>query len=352
MPIYEEKLICPLAVRFSQDHIRPEFQKGSELEAAIKATKTKPGSGDYDIILVPPFPTIEIIRGHLKSGDTDHWLSLDNRRLYCLQQAAVAHWPLRAAVVVEALRAPTDGIRKKVNSSVDGLSVGIGHSPKALTGRWDWHEKVNDLPTQVSEGVASDLARSLVALDDAKASIQDLSDAEAPPSMLDLYFQNEKACDPSDASTGEPRSPRGSEGSNDSAAMNVFYTLGTASHQSEDNSDTDWVPDISGMWEDDKGNSYNITWSEDNSFICWRKNTAGGKRKFTLWYDMATDSLSWGDDWSLWADAADIRISSNSCVLWYAGRDAAKRNPRFTWSRVQSESAPSKQGRRPKSSKK
>jgi len=339
MPIYEEKLICPLAVRFSQDHIRPEFINGSDIEAAIKAIKTKPGSDDFDIVLVPPFPAIEVIRGHLKSGDANHWLSLDNRRLYCLQRAAAAHWPKRAGVVVEALRAPTEGMRKKVNSSVDGLSVGIGHSPKALTGRWDWQQEVKHKVDP--EGM--DRIVALMTLDDAKAHIQDLSDAEAQEdrfsSMLDRFFQNEKAGDPSDSSTVEPRSPRGSEGSNDSSMMNTSQEQG------------DWKPDIVGAWEDDKGNSYSITIATATSWTCWRKNTAGNGRKFTLWYDEATDSLSWGDDWSCWSDASDIR-SDISSVSWYAGKDAAKKKPRFTWNRAHSQPVVSKPSRQPKRGKK
>jgi len=342
MPIYEEKIICPLALRFSQDHIRPEFQgRATDIEAAIKAIKTKPGTGDYDIVLVPPFPAIEIIRGHLKGGsdDSDHWLSLDNRRLYCLQRAAAAHWPLRVAVEVEALRSPTEGMRKKVNSSVDGLSVGIGHSWHSLIGRWDWHEAVGD--------VAGKAPAALVALDDARVCVQDLCDAPAAPSMLDLFFQNEKTGAPSDSSTVEPRSPRSSEGSNDSSLVNVVDVAASGWKQST-GYDT---LDISGAWEDDKGNTYNVTAvPEEWSWTLVRKNSAGSRRKFTLWYDEATDSVSWGDDWTCWAAGADMR-KSNTYLSWW-GRDAAARKPRFWWSRVQSQKSAPQQTQSSKSSKK
>jgi len=341
MPIYEEKLICPLAVRFSQDHIRPEFQgQATDMEAAIKAIKTKPGSGDYDIVLVPPFPTIEIIRGHLKSGDSDHWLSLDNRRLYCLQRAAATHWPLRTAVAVEALRAPTEGMRKKVNSSVDGLSVGIGHSWHSLVGRWDWREAV--------QNVAQKFPAALVALDDARACIQELSDVPPAPSMLELFFLNEKTGAPSDSSTVEPRSPRGSDGSNDSSLINVLDVFASGSKRAT-GYDT---LDIGGAWEDDKGNTFNVTAvPEEWTWTCVRKNSAGSRRKFILWYDEASDSVSWGDDWTCWADAADMR-KITTCLSWFAGRDAAKRKPRFQWSRLQSHGAVPKQSQSSKSNKK
>jgi len=340
MPIYEEKLICPLAVRFSQDHIRPEFQgQATDMEAAIKAIKTKPGSGDYDIVLVPPFPSIEIIRGHLKSGDSDHWLSLDNRRLYCLQRAAASHWPLRTAVAVEALRAPTEGMRKKVNSSVDGLSVGIGHAWHSLVGRWDWTEAVQNNFEHVPA--------ALVALDDAKACIQELSDAPPAPSMLELFFLNEKTGPPSDSSTAEPRSPRGSDGSNDSSLINVLHVPASGSNQAR-GYDT---LDIGGAWEDDKGNTYNVTAvPAEWSWTLVRKNASGSRRKFTLWYDEASDSVSWGDDWTCWADAADMRKDTTWLSWW--GRDAAKCKPRFQWWRVQSQKAAPKQSQSSKSSKK
>jgi len=339
MPIFEEKLVSPFAVRFSQDHIRPEFQQGCDIEAAIKQIKTKPGSGDYDIVLVAPFPAIEIIRGHLKGGDEDHWLSLDNRRLYCLQRAAVANLPLRAAVEVEALRAPTQGMRKKVNSSVGGLSVGIGHSWHSLVGRWDWHEAVGG----VSENPA---AHGLAALDDAKASIHDLQDAFAPPSMLDLFFQNEKAGATSDSSTAEPRSPKSSLGS-DSTILDVPNSPLETQQQSSGG----WMPDIIGVWEDERANTYSVTIAPDGFWTCWRKNPAGSRRKVALWYDEATDSVSWGDDWSCWADASDIR-KDGTMVSWFAGRDAAKRKPRFQWWSVQSKKGVSKPSQRSKNGNK
>jgi hypothetical protein len=334
MPIYEEKLICPLAVRFSQDHIRPEFQNGQDMEKTIKAIKTKPATGDYDIILEPPFPAIEIIQGHLKHADgsnsSEMWLSLDNRRLYCLQRAAIAHWPMRVAVEVEALKAPTADMRKKVNSSVGGMSVGIGHSPKELIARWDWSDKV-------PEGPEGEEAVRVVALDEARATIEALQDAPAPPSMLDIFYANEKAGGASDSSTVEPRSPRGSEDSNDSSVM-YRVDAGTAWQESAG----DWMPDMSGAWEDDQGNSYSVTYATAESCTCLR-NGGGSRRKVSLWYDAATDSVSWGDDWSYWADAASIRNGSD-CMSWYASKDTAKRNLRFQWWRiVQTDKAVAKQ---------
>jgi len=333
MPIFEEKLMCPLAIRFSQDHIRPEFQAGSDIESGVKAIKHKPRrqNADYDVILEAPFPAIEIIRGHLKRGHEDHWLSLDNRRLYCLQRAAVALWPQRVGVVVQALRAPTEGMRRKVNSSSDGLSVGIGHNFKAPTGRWCWQDAIEDMDVTSPAGVQE--AERLVDSDDARASIQELTDAEAAPSMLDLFFQNEDNKTMSDASTTEPRSPRGSEGSNSlSPAHGSIDSSGKSwEHQEES---YEWMPDITGEWKDKKGSTYKITVASDTSWACIRKNDGGGRRKFTLWYDESTDTVSWGDDWSYWADASEIR-DKDQAFEWYGQHDAQKRKARFQWCRAE-----------------
>jgi hypothetical protein len=254
----------------------------------------------------------------------------------------VANLPLRAAVEVEALRAPTQGMRKKVNSSVGGLSVGLGHSWHSLIGRWDWHEAVGG-------GLDNHAAHGSAALDDAKASIDDLQDAPAPPSMLDLFFENEKAGATSDSSTAEPRSPKSSM-SSDSAILDIS----TPPNQTQPGSlggCGGWMPDIIGVWEDEKANMYTVTVAPDGSWTCWRKNPAGGRRKVALWYDEATDSVSWGDDWSCWADASDIR-KDGTMVSWFAGKDAAKRRPRFQWWRAQSKKGASKPNQGSKTNKK
>eukprot|EP00444_Apocalathium_aciculiferum_P056836 CAMPEP_0183583834 /NCGR_PEP_ID=MMETSP0371-20130417/152411_1 /TAXON_ID=268820 /ORGANISM="Peridinium aciculiferum, Strain PAER-2" /LENGTH=68 /DNA_ID=CAMNT_0025794717 /DNA_START=47 /DNA_END=250 /DNA_ORIENTATION=- len=62
MPIYEEKLISPLAVRFTQEHIKTLFRDGRIVEHTVEEIKTSTGDGGYDAILEAPFPDIEIIR--------------------------------------------------------------------------------------------------------------------------------------------------------------------------------------------------------------------------------------------------------------------------------------------------
>jgi len=204
MPIYEEKLICPLAIRFTQQHIRPTFQDGHETEETIAQIKVRPGSGEYDCILEAPFPNIEIVRwypqGHRGSEleDVKHWFTLDNRRLYCLQRVAASLWPKRVAAVAEGLYAATGGIWRKDDSATAGLAVAIAHTPKMVMAHWDWREEVVDPEAPVP--------LSVVCGDDAKARVADLTDAPAPPSMLDLFFQD-GACGEGSPARGKASRP-------------------------------------------------------------------------------------------------------------------------------------------------
>jgi hypothetical protein len=73
----------------------------------------------FECALRHPFPNIEIIRWRpttreedgkpiLKDGEEvfgeEQWFTFDNRRLYCLQQAALKVWPKPVCVVVHSLR--------------------------------------------------------------------------------------------------------------------------------------------------------------------------------------------------------------------------------------------------------
>lgn len=198
MPIYEEKLICPLAIRFTQDHIRTTFRDGRQVEAAVEEIGTKPGIGEYDLILDVPFPNIEILRWCVPRQDADvtsetscavgtrpreHWFTLDNRRLYCLQSAASAHWPARCAAVVEILYADSGSVRKKFDSTACGWSVAIGHSyEEPPICRWDWRERV--LPLEVRTATEPQGVLGIVIADDRKRAVSALLDAPAKPSSL------------------------------------------------------------------------------------------------------------------------------------------------------------------------
>jgi hypothetical protein len=183
MPIYEEKLISPLAVRFSQQRIRSTFKDGYDVEETIKEITAVAGIDDYDLILEAPFPTIEIIRwsaGGRGAGKKDHWFTFDNRRLYCLQRIATEYWPKRVAVAVHVLYADAGAIRKKLDSRTEGLAVSIGHAFDSADElqKWAWRDAVQgrlppglDISMQVEDALSAD---------DAKASVADLLEAPGP----------------------------------------------------------------------------------------------------------------------------------------------------------------------------
>merc|ERR1712232_1096858 len=88
--------------------------------------------------------------------------------------------------------AAPEGIWRKNTSVTMGHSVALGHSPKVLVAEWCWREAVlhNASTTMVGQQINECAAHELVTKDDAKASIENLLAAPAPPSMLDLYLQN------------------------------------------------------------------------------------------------------------------------------------------------------------------
>lgn len=198
MPIYEEKLISPLAIRFTQDYIRTTFRDGHQVEATMEEIKAEPGTGQYDLVLRVPFPHIEIIRwriprygvGRVKGQSSkeggaearEHWFTLDNRRLYCLQRAAVALWPKRVAAVVEILYADPGTVWKKYDSSTHGWCVNLGPSmAEMMTDRWDWREHLMSLELN-AEDVPGVL--DTVLADDKKRKVGDMPDAPARQSLL------------------------------------------------------------------------------------------------------------------------------------------------------------------------
>jgi len=323
MPLYEEKLVCPLSVRFTQEHIRPVFQNGMELESTIREIKTKPGIGDYDVLLDPPFGAIEIIRWHKRdcSGDelpAMHWLTFDNRRLYCLQRAAAALWPKRVGVAVQALYAATHGYDRKDNSMTAGRKVSIGHSPKLLTDRWDWRQSL-PATEQAAEGHVA-AAHALVAKDETLAGVEQLMDAPAPPSMLELFFQQGGALEqkakeaPSEArSTADASSPRSSAGV--SEPQNFAVAEG-----------------LCGKWQGAKeGETFEVRrTAEGLECACAAPSKGkGGPRRVELWYDETSDLLWWGDAGSMYAQGAEIR-SQGGRVRWYGASDGSW-TPKMTW---------------------
>lgn len=168
--LYEEKLISPLAVRFSQMRIRPTFQDGYPVEdslAQVEVVKSPPGTG-YDLLLDAPFPPIEIIRWRPKlreqdgtpledeSGETllgaECWFTLDNRRLYCLQSVAVREWPCSVGASVRVMYdVPiAKSAARKFRTTTMGSSVNISMRYDAVPHAcWNWTEETQGPGRQI-----------------------------------------------------------------------------------------------------------------------------------------------------------------------------------------------------------
>merc|ERR1719310_373578 len=124
--------MCPLDLRFSQKKMRNVFADGKLIDesaaSAVRAVRrSKEDAELYDAPwkLEADFPAIEVIKWRCKLrddttgrpiidpatgkemfDDEDRWFTLDNRRLYCLQQAALKLLPERstAGVIAEVER--------------------------------------------------------------------------------------------------------------------------------------------------------------------------------------------------------------------------------------------------------
>jgi hypothetical protein len=350
MPLFEEKLICPLAVRFTQEHIRPVFQDGRTLEETMKEIKHKPGSDEYDVILDVPFDPIEIIRWRKRDESriepsSKHWFTFDNRRLYCLQRTAISLWPRRVGAVVQALYAATDGSHRKDTSLTAGRCVWIGHSLKVLTDGWDWRDVVGQPPlAESNEDDRISKAHSLIVRDDCRAGYPDLCDAPAPPSMLDLFFQGggdsidvkpvqPQARSASKDSTADPSTPRCAAHCDDSPGI---PNRSRRQRQLQKQQQEQWQAAYSalssglcGEWHGDKREIYQVE-TNTQGWKVSRTDMAGYAKKFTLWYDEESDTVWWGSSWAMYIQASEVREQSGK-IRWYGSNGSWK--PRFVWAK-------------------
>lgn len=203
MPLYEEKFISPFAIRFSQWRIRPTFQDGRVVEESTEEIEALPAPScceGYQVLLKAPFPPIEIIRWRPKLREEDGtklldedgtsilgepcWFTFDNRRLYCLQAAAVKHWPCHTAAIVHVMHdLPLSKCAPKKFQTTDlGCSVRISRRfdvvPPAV---WNWTQAV------AAAGCSPDeLQRTLASIlqDAAKEEWSELLDV--PPNVMEL----------------------------------------------------------------------------------------------------------------------------------------------------------------------
>jgi len=352
MPVYEQKLVSPLALRFTQQHIRTTFRDGRIVEDSIKEITTLPGTAGYDVILRAPFPDIEIIRWeaprhqHLSTDSPclacqreecdrcEHWFTLDNRRLYCLQRVAVALWPRRVAVAVDLLYADHGRIWKKYDSVKYGQTVSIGeHSKGPAIEQWDWQMRVKASASASSHAVAASLAHVQAAWrciekDDRKQRIDDLENApqEEGSSLMALVH--------SDAPIEEALK---------SSALVVGCVTPSTVASSEDSDfvEAELPPSaqellllavkkgLSSQWRGGMGETYRFVFNKEKCWSCVREDAAGCKT-FTVFFDGHKGVIWWGTARAYFFNASEVAQQPDRLKMYSAG-DSKK--PRFVWRR-------------------
>lgn len=366
MPIFEEKLICPLSIRFTQRHIKTSFRDGRLVEQTLSEIGTESGAHGYDVVLDAPFPHIEIIRlspqqrglprDHEDSHD-DHWYSLDNRRLYCLQQAAAAHWPKRVAAVVQILYADTGALRRKLDSTTSGRSVSIAHSTKGPElGVWSWRNAVAFYAVNRGARMSTlvNSAMDGVRADESKRDLAELQDATSEPNSLMAVALGTRSCGssysfsaattpatvtPKSVSSAE-RCPTPSTEEPDSGSAGTTPRMleeparvslrCTAQKAQEPVATSAVMQALSGIWVGQRGETYILDFISSNVWNCVRYDAAGTK-EFQISYEEAEGLAWWGSEKGYFLDATQL-VSANSQVMWYAAGDKTRRKPRFVWS--------------------
>lgn len=348
MPLYEQKLISPLALRFTQEHIRTTFRDGREVEASIQEIKFLPGGAGYDVILSAPFPEIEIIRWEaphhqhlstespceacqLEKGNCqcEHWFTLDNRRLYCLQRAALALWPQHVAVVVDLLYADPGKVWKKYDSTTYGQAVNIGHSSKGpVIKEWDWRMTV--MQTMV-ESLDMQVALRRIDVEDEKEGseyLENAPDDEAGTSLVASVYCDVprqdilKATAPS-ADCATPSTADSSEWSDDAESklpLSSQELLVLAVKKG-----------LSGMWKGRLGETYHFNFNKDRCWSCERSDAAG-TRTFNIVFDVSSGTIWWGTGWSYYFSASEVLQQPDRLGMYAVGSGATK--PRFVWKKL------------------
>jgi len=173
--------MSPLDIRFSQKKMQPVFSDGrsvAETLNQIQVVQCKKGeASQYGATwkLKVPFPSIEVIHcRHMPknwSPDTvkdssgsssampEFWFTLDNRRLYCLQKAAIGVWPERCVSDVDVLLGPpvwrVSSVRKfrnikgrlhGFNSMYSGTTISV-RSQAGGVGliEWSWRDGIKPI---------------------------------------------------------------------------------------------------------------------------------------------------------------------------------------------------------------
>lgn len=193
--------MSPLDVLFSQNVVYPKFTDGRSVDDAVKLIRAVPwkdtgaaggleargevqgeaGAGiAEEVELQVPFPNIQAVRWCPKLRDgqgkpltdgqggnrmgAEGLFTVDNRRLYALQRAAVTQWPKRCTVPVEVITDRLEVMKhlKKFRTRTNGLSItisewnGVGRdNMKDFSAMrvWDWRSAVSSVQEGGAAGV-------------------------------------------------------------------------------------------------------------------------------------------------------------------------------------------------------
>lgn len=143
---WDEQLVDPLMVRFTQDKVHPFFYRRGPIVNVLPKIRPVLRSVDDDdeeiVELVPPFGQIHCLR----RGE-DVW-SLDNRRLYALQMAAMEQWPQRCRVRILCRdRLPRHKFKsqyRKFNTTSEGRVVAITARYQQFD-TWSWFDRAVEI---------------------------------------------------------------------------------------------------------------------------------------------------------------------------------------------------------------
>lgn len=139
---WDESYVSPLSIRFTQEKIHPFFYRRGPIVNVVPKIRPVLHSAGEDLELVPPFSPIHCLR-----KGSELW-SLDNRRLYALQLAAMEQWPRQCKVrVLVRDRLPRHKFKtqyRKFNTTSQGQSIDVCARFQQFD-TWNWFERAVEL---------------------------------------------------------------------------------------------------------------------------------------------------------------------------------------------------------------
>lgn len=262
--------VDPLDVRFSQKKMRHNFWNGTpikDVSPLVRSTRLTPKEAAKHGVnwkLEAPFPLIEVVRWRCKLRDEktgrpkldaetgktlydpeEHFFTLDNRRLYCLQIAAVDLWPQRCVVDVWEIppgRPELMREMKKFKTIDSGRSISIGSKvDKVPFMRWSWQERVDRKgDKKAASGADAPSARATSSRVRSSAAPKAAASAAAPQTGGDTAsagaFLLQLLKEPDKAAAAAASAPQRSEGTAMGAELlgllkGTAATAGTAASQ-------------------------------------------------------------------------------------------------------------------------